>query len=64
MVNKIQELVFSFMDMVNINRSEIEAGIWMAKIPAAEQAFFNGFETLKFTFDREKAELHRDLELI
>ncbi len=64
MVNKIQELVFSFMDMVNINRSEVEAGIWMAKIPAAEQAFFNGFETLKFTFDREKAELHRDLELI
>ncbi len=64
MVNKIKELVFSFMDMVGINRREIEPGIWMAKIPEAEQAFFNGFENLKFTFDRDKAELHRDLELI
>ena len=64
MVNKIKELVFSFMDMVGISRRECEPGIWAAKIPEAEQAFFNGFEVLKFTFDREQAELHRDLELI
>lgn len=64
MVNKIKELVFSFMDMVGINRQESEPGIWVAKIPEAEQAFFNGFEVLRFTFDRNKAELHRDLELI
>lgn len=64
MVNKIKELVFSFMDMVGIKRQESEPGIWVARIPEAEQAFFNGFEVLRFTFDREKAELHRDLELI
>ncbi len=64
MVNKIQELVFSFMDMVNIPRKELEPGIWAAKIPEAERAFFNGFEVLRFTFEREKAEFHRDLELI
>lgn len=64
MVNKIQELVFSFLDMVGIKRKEIEPGVWMAKVPEAEQAFFNGFEDLKFTFDRASAELHRDLELI
>jgi hypothetical protein len=64
MVNKIQDLVFSFLDMVKIKRREIEPGIWMAKVSESEQAFFNGFENLKFTFDRDKAELHRDLELI
>lgn len=64
MVNKIKELVFSFMDMVGIDRRESEPGIWVARIPEAEQAFFNGFEVLRFTFDREKAETHRDLELI
>jgi hypothetical protein len=64
MVNKIQELVFSFLDMVNIGRKELEAGVWIAKIPENEQAFFNGYETLRFTFERDKAELHRDLELI
>lgn len=64
MVNKIKELVFSFMDMVGISRKEAEPGIWVARIPEAEQAFFNGFEVLRFTFERDKAELHRDLELI
>lgn len=64
MVNKVQELVFSFMEMVGIESRELETGIWAAAIPEAEQSFFNGFENLKFTFDREKAELHRDLELI
>ncbi len=64
MVNKIQELVFSFLDLVSITPKELEPGIWMAKIPESEQAFFNGFENLKFTFARDKAEMHRDLELI
>ena len=64
MANKIQELVFSFLDLVSITPKEHAEGVWVAKIPEEEQAFFNGFETLKFTFEREKAELHRDLELI
>lgn len=64
MVNKIQELVFSFLELVSISPKEHAEGVWVAKIPEAEQAFFNGFETLKFTFEREKAEMHRDLELI
>lgn len=64
MVNKIQELVFSFLDLVSISPKELEPGVWTAKIPEAEQAFFNGFENLRFTFARDKAEMHRDLELI
>jgi len=64
MENKIQELVFSFLDMVGIKGREVEPGIWAAKVPESEQSFFNGFETLRFTFDRALAELHRDLELI
>lgn len=64
MVNKIQELVFSFLEMVGIKSREQEPGIWSAKIPESEHAFFNGSETLLFTFEREKAEKHRDLELI
>ncbi|MBU1109414.1 MAG: hypothetical protein KKB51_22225 [Candidatus Riflebacteria bacterium] len=64
MENKIQELVFSFLDMVSMKHKEVEPGVWMAKVPENEQTFFNGFETLKFTFDRASAEKHRDLELI
>ncbi len=64
MENKIQELVFSFLEMVGIKGREVEQGIWAARVPENEQAFFNGFETLRFTFDREIAEHHRDLELI
>lgn len=62
--NKIKELVFSFMDMVKIECDEVTEGVWEAKIPESEQVFFNGFEDLKFTFSRELAEKHRDLELI
>ncbi|RCK81577.1 MAG: hypothetical protein OZSIB_0711 [Candidatus Ozemobacter sibiricus] len=62
--NKIQELVTSFMQMVGITATHEGNGIWRARIPAAERAFFNGFEELSFTFDRAVAEKHRDLELI
>lgn len=62
--DKIKELVFSFMDMVGIKHKEVEAGLWHAKIPASEKLFFNGFDVFKFTFDKELAERHRDLELI
>lgn len=62
--NKIKELVFSFMNMVGIKCHEIEKDVWAAKIPENEQLFFNSFETLKFTFCRELAEKHRDIELI
>ncbi len=62
--NKIKELVFSFMNMVGIKCHEVEAEVWAAKIPEKEQAFFNGFENLRFTFSREVAEVHRDIELI
>ncbi len=62
--NKVQELVTSFMHMVGIPVAQVGDGIWRAHIPAAERAFFNGFEELAFTFDRSVAEKHRDLELI
>lgn len=64
MENKIQELVFSFLEMVGMKGREVEPGIWQATVPESEQAFFNGFEILRFTFDRALAEHHRDLELI
>ncbi|NLI75349.1 MAG: hypothetical protein GX442_02760 [Candidatus Riflebacteria bacterium] len=62
--NKIQELVTAFMTMVGIPTTQSAEGIWHATIPEAERSFFNGFEQLSFTFDREVAEKHRDLELI
>lgn len=62
--NKIQELVFAFMDMVKIPCRVVEEGIWRITIPPEERAFFNGFEELSFTFDRQVAERHRDLEMI
>ncbi|GAB4283239.1 MAG: hypothetical protein Kow0029_29250 [Candidatus Rifleibacteriota bacterium] len=62
--NKIMELVFSFMDMVGIECKKSAEDIWSAVIPEKEQTFFNGFEELKFTFNRETAEKHRDIELI
>jgi hypothetical protein len=42
----------------------LQENIWSAEIPEKEQSFFNGFEDLKFTFTREIAEKHRDIELI
>ena len=62
--NKIKEIVFSFFDMMGIKIIEIESGIWSAAIPESEHHFFNGCEEVKFTFERENAEKHRDLELI
>ena len=62
--NNIQELVFSFMDLVGISLVQEREGIWRGKIPEKEQPFFNGFEELHFTFQRDVAERHRDLELI
>ncbi|MEW6709579.1 MAG: hypothetical protein AB1403_07105, partial [Candidatus Riflebacteria bacterium] len=62
--NKIKELVFSFMAMVGIECEEIATDVWSAVIPEKEQLFFNSFENLKFTFSRDVAEMHRDIELI
>jgi len=62
--NKIQELVSSFMDKVGIQLVSEDEGVWRAKIPEAQRSFFNGYEDLQFTFDRETAEKHREIELI
>lgn len=62
--NKIQELVLSFMDSINVKRVQQGESIWRATIPPGERAFFNGFEDYVFTFDRTLAEKHRELELI
>ncbi len=62
--NRIKDLVFAFMDMVKIETKEVVPNVWWFKVPEKEQNFFNGFEELKFTFEREIAEQHRDTELI
>lgn len=62
--NKIKELVFSFLNMIGSKPKEAGDDVWHARVPESEQAFFNGFEVFKFTFTREQAENHRDLELI
>ncbi|HNV68477.1 MAG TPA: hypothetical protein PKO06_02185 [Candidatus Ozemobacteraceae bacterium] len=62
--NKIQELVFSFMDSVGAKPVQAGEGIWQAPIPSAETGFFNGDKDFRFTFSRDVAEKHRDLELI
>lgn len=62
--NKIRDLVLSFMDLVGITHEPAGEGIWRIRIPESERAFFNGFEELSMTFDRELALKHRDLELV
>ena len=64
MVNDIQQLVLAFFNMQGIKCKESEEAIWVAQIPEKEQSFFNSGDTLRFTFNREKAELYRDVELI
>ena len=65
MENKnIQNLIFSFFNMQGIKYKETEEDVWTAEIPEKFQSAFNSGETLRITFNREKAELHRDIELI
>jgi hypothetical protein len=61
---RIQELVFSFLDSIGVKRTLDERGFWVAAIPAAEQNFFNGYAEYRFTFEREVAEKHREIEMI
>ena len=64
MENNISSLVFMFLNSLSISYKEIDKGIWVANIPESERTFFNGAEKISFTFDRELAEKHRDIELI
>ena len=63
-INEIQQLALSFFNMQGIKCKETENKVWEAEIPEKEQNYFNCGNTLRFTFDREKAELHRDVEMI
>ncbi len=64
MENNIQQLVLAFFNMQGIKCKEAEKDIWVAQIPEKEQSFFNCGDKLKFTFDKEKAELYRDVEMV
>lgn len=64
MANNIQQLVTAFFNMQGIKCKEAEENVWVAEIPEKEQSFFNCGDKLCFTFDREKAELHRDIEMV
>lgn len=62
--SQIKNLVLDFMHLIGINPVEIEPEIWKAHIPETEKYFFNGFEEINFTFNRNIAETHRNLEYI
>ncbi|MDD3001897.1 MAG: hypothetical protein PHF29_09100 [Candidatus Riflebacteria bacterium] len=64
MENKIRSIVFSFLDMAKIPYKEIRKGVWIAAIPEAEKNFFDNVSKLEFTFNRELAEEHRNIELV
>jgi hypothetical protein len=64
MENKIRSIVFSFLDMAKIPYKEIRKGVWTATIPEAEKNFFDNVSKLEFTFNRELAEEHRNIELV
>lgn len=64
MANDIQQLVFAFFNMEGVPCKEEDQGVWTADIPEKERSFFNCDSKIRFTFDREKAELHRDIEMI
>lgn len=64
MENKIRSIVFSFFDMAKIPYKEIRKGVWAANIPETEINFFGNVSLLEFTFQRELAEEHRNIELL
>lgn len=64
MENKIRSIVFSFFDMAKIPYKEIRKGVWVANIPETEENFFGNVSLLEFTFQRELAEEHRNIELV
>ena len=64
MANNIQQLVLAYFNMQGIKCKETEENIWVAQIPEKEQSFFNCGSSLKFTCNKEKAELYRDVEMI
>lgn len=64
MENKIRSIVFSFLDMAKIPYKEIRKGVWVANIPETEENFFGNVSLLEFTFQRELAEEHRNIELL
>lgn len=64
MENKIRSIVFSFLDMAKIPYKEIRKGVWAANIPETEINFFGNVSVFEFTFQRELAEEHRNIELL
>lgn len=64
MENKIRSIVFSFFDMAKIPYKEIRKGVWVANIPETEKNFFGNVSLLEFTFQRDLAEEHRNVELV
>lgn len=64
MENKIRSIVFSFFDIAKIPYKEIRKGVWVANIPETEENFFGNVSLLEFTFQRELAEEHRNIELL
>lgn len=64
MENKIRSIVFSFLDMAKIPYKEIRKGVWAANIPETEINFFGNVSLLEFTFQRDLAEEHRNVELV
>lgn len=64
MENKIRSIVFSFLDMAKIPYKEIRKGVWVANIPETEKNFFGNVSLLEFTFQRDLAEEHRNVELV
>ncbi len=62
--NKIQELVFSFLDSIGAKTVQEPENVYHSIIPSEEKSFFNGSENYSFVFDRALAEMHRELELI
>ena len=64
MGNDVQQLVLAYFNMQGIKCKEAEENVWVAQIPEKEQKFYNCGDTLRFTFNKEKAELYRDMELI
>lgn len=64
MENKIRSIVFSFFDMAKIPYKEIRKGVWVANIPETEENFFGNVSLLEFTFQRDLAEEHRNVELV
>ncbi|NLM17244.1 MAG: hypothetical protein GX221_05960 [Candidatus Riflebacteria bacterium] len=64
MVERVKKVFFNFLDTQKIPYKEENPEVWLAEPPKDKQSLLNGAEEFRFTFNKNIAELHRNIEYI